>query len=540
MGNSGYGKGQRAMEWMASGRGITGTAKGTAFQLYLALNPLRQILVQSHQMVRLAAINPKYVLSGMMKDLAEVQGARLTGKSTELHKFIMDSGQIDSISRSNLLNDSLSEITHQASQGALGKTKALATKITGASQKFGFEFGESNNVITSLLSFRNQAIKAGEDITKPEVLDGIYAKARNYTYNMNKAGDMPYNQNAAGIIMQFLQVPHKAMTQTLFNRALTKQQKASALMFDTVMFGVPAYWAADKWFGDVLPEDPALHEAFKNGIEGMMFNALINTMAEDYSELDLTSLSATSAQGFGDLFVRITEEGLGGLITKSPSGQLIFGNNPRISNALKNLAIFSGAMPEYTPMEFTKVAKGFISLASGMSNGFKSRFALKTGQIVNSTGKLITDEVTTVESWGILFGLPPLQAKRVYETSQTAYEKTDAFKKDIDNWYKEVKRQFRLSADNEEASSKVVELFSVAWLVFNENEVEARKHVGSLIRRDLKDGDTSIIQKLFKLSGILPQAEFKRMVANAPISEEDKEVQYKIADQIANSKSGEN
>ena len=76
-------------------------------------------------------------------------------------------------------------------------------------------------------------------------------------------------------------------------------------MFDTVMFGVPAYWAADKWFADVLPEDPVLNEALKNGIEGMMFNSMLNTISEEHSELDFTSLSATSAQGFGDLFVRI-------------------------------------------------------------------------------------------------------------------------------------------------------------------------------------------------------------------------------------------
>jgi hypothetical protein len=539
MGNSGYGKSQRAMEWMAGGRGITGTAKGTAFQLYLALNPLRQILVQSHQMVRLAAINPKYVLSGMMKDLAEVQGARLTGKSTELHKFIMDSGQIDSISRSNLLKDSMSEITHQSSQGALGKTKALAAKVTNASQKVGFEFGESNNVITSLLSFRNQAIKNGEDITDQAVLDGIYAKARNYTYNMNKAGDMPYNQNAAGIVMQFLQVPHKAMTQTIFNRALTKRQKASALMFDTVMFGVPAYWAADKWFADVLPEDPVLNEALKNGIEGMMFNSMLNTISEEHSELDFTSLSATSAQGFGDLFVRITEEGLGGLITKSPSGQLVLGNNPRISNAIKNLAIFSGAMPEYTPMEFIKVVKGFAALASGMSNGFNARMALKTGQIVNSTGKLITDEVTTVEAVGMMFGLSPTQASQVYQTNQVGYEKTDAFKKDIDNWYREVKRQFALAGDNDPASSKVLEYFATAWLVFNDNEIEARKYVSGLISKDQKNGDIYMSQKLFKLSGILPPSEYRRVVDNSPMSDELKKTHYKIADQIENRESGE-
>jgi len=539
MGDAGYGKSQRVMEWMASGRGVTGTAKGTAFQLYLALNPLRQILVQSHQMVRLAAINPEYVLTEMMKDLAEVQGSRLTGESTELHKFVVNSGQLDMITRSNLLNDSLTEITHQASQGVLGKVKEVATRISRASQKGGFEFGESNNVITSLLSFRNQAIKNGDDLSDPAVLDNIYAQARNYTYNMTKAGDMPYNQNAAGIVMQFLQVPHKAMTQTLFNRALTNKQKASALTFDTVMFGVPAYWAADKWFGDVLPEDPVLNEAIKNGIEGMMFNSLLNLIADDYSELDWTSLSATSAQGFGDLFVRVTEEGIGGLVTKSPSGQLVFGNNPRISNAIKNIAIFSGAMPEYEPVELLDVVKGLVSMASGLSNGFKSRLALKTGQMVNSSGKVILEEVTTAEGLGLLWGLPPDRARKLYETEKVIYEKSKAFKDDMDLWYKELKRQMYLSGDNNDATESALKSFSAGWLVFGDDEPEARKYISGLIKRDLKTGNVYLIERLFKLSGITPPAEFKRIIGNTPLSEEEKKIFYDIADQTEIRKSGE-
>ena len=85
----------------------------------------------------------------------------------------------------------------------------------------------------------------------------------------------------------------------------------------------------------------------------MMLNAMLNTVTDEHSELDYTSLAPTSAQGFADLFTRSTEEGIFALVSKSPSGQLVFGTNPRITNMVKNIAIFSGAMPDYSSMEFS-------------------------------------------------------------------------------------------------------------------------------------------------------------------------------------------
>ena len=46
-------------------------------------------------------------------------------------------------------------------------------------------------------------------------------------------------------------------------------------------------------------------------------------------------------------------------------------------------------------------------------------------------------------------------------------------------------------------------------------------------------------QKLFKLSGILPPSEYRRVVDNSPMSDELKKTHYKIADQIENRESGE-
>jgi hypothetical protein len=390
-----------------------------------------------------------------------------------------------------------------------------------------------------LLSFRDQAIRAGKNINNSTVRDEVYAQARNFTYNMTKAGDMPYNQNALGIIMQFLQVPHKAITQDIFNRALTKKQRASALMFDTVMFGVPAYWAADKWFADVLPEEPKLREAMEIGIEGMMFNAMINVVADEHSELDYTSLSPTSGQGFADLFTRSTEEGLFSLVSKSPSGQLVFGSNPRISNFVKDIAAFSGLRPDYTTLEFSTLAKGFVNMSSGMSNAFKMKFAQKYGKVINSTGSVVDDSVTSAEAIGILFGLPTKDAAEFYKTNDKLYTKSKAFQDDIKAHYKEIKRQLTLAGDSVEASKKILEVMAIGWEVFGDDEIEARKQFASLIKRDAKEGDSFLVEKLFKISGILTPSEWNILVQDSPIAEDKKKELLSIGEQLQNYKSGE-
>ena len=520
LGNAGYGRGQRAMEWMVSHGGITGASKGAAFQLYIAMNPARQVLVQSHQMIRLSAINPKYALGKMMPDLVEFyKGAKGEGS---IHKFVMDSGQVDAISRSNLMRDSMLEISHQHTKA--GKAKSNVVNTLKIPEK-GFTFGETNNVVTSILSFRNQAIKNGEDITNTAVRDKIYAEARNFTYNMTKAGDMPYNQNALGIIMQFLQVPHKAMTQTLFNRVLTSKQKASALMFDTVMFGIPAYWAADKWFPDALPEDPMVRESIETGMEGLMFNQMLNLIAEEHSEIDLTSLAPTSGQGFADLFTRSMDEGLFGLVSKSPSGQLLFGSNPRISNFMKDLAIFTGADAGHNEMTTAKLLKSGASLFSGMSNAFKAQYALEYGKVINSRGMVIDENTTTVEGLFMIMGLPPKDVHEYYKTNQKLYSKSQEFRDDIDEWYKETKRQLVLAGGDADAETLALDTMSMGWKVWGAHEVEARKYLTAKIKRDMKTGDDYLVNLMLKRTGMITnESQWRMLVQDAPISEEKKKM----------------
>ena len=276
-----------------------------------------------------------------------------------------------------------------------------------------------------------------------------------------------------------------------------------------------------------------IYPEFGDTFESMMFNTMINQVADEHSELDFTSLAPTSAHGFADLFTRVIGEGLGGLVSKSPSGQLVFGTNPRISNFMADLGKFVGVREDYgSAVELSDAARAFVGLSSGMSNRFKMAYALEYGKMINSTGSVIDEKVTSAEAIGQLFGLPTMDVHDYYKTTNKLYTKSKEFRDDITMHYKEIKRQLALAGDDIEASKKVIDVMSMAWSVFKEDDIEARKMLNSLVQRDLINGDDFLIKKFFSISGMMTPADFRIMVQDSPIEEGKKKELLHIADQL--------
>ena len=521
MGEKGNTRTERAFRWAGGGRGLITATRGAGNALYIKLNPQRQFLVQSHQMVRLAAANSTYSVTKMIPDLVAVQKARITGKPNELLDFVMDSGQLDAIKTNNLVKDSMIEITNQSKAGVTGALKTGYNTVERVASKIGFEAGESNNIITALLAFRDKAIKNGKDMSKAEDRDEVYALARNWGYGMNKANIMPYQENAASLVMQFLHVPHKGITQTTTNRILTTKEKVKAMTLDVALFGIPTYWAADKWFADLLPEDPMIREALQDGMEGLIFNGMINSLSDQHSELDFTSFSPTSGAGFADLVMSFLDgEGLIGLISNSPSGSLFIGSNPRVSNFMIDIGRFAGAMPDYPPITFSKLSKSFASMSSGMSNAFKYLYANEHGKMVNSKQHAIDDDVTSAEAIGILLGLPTKTAKKHWDTNEKMYLVSDSFKNDVKVHYSNVTRMLAQTDESDlDANRRILETMAFGFKVFNKNQTEALKVFRSLVQRDAKKGDSFLIDRLYKMSNMMPYAEWKILVQGAPLTE---------------------
>ena len=224
--------------------------KARAFDAYLALNPMRQFVVQGHQASLLAANFPKYVLSQKLaKDMAAIHMVMIAGDKLKdvkgIEKLIgmkydeakalaeeyRKTGFDATIDRNNLVENGLD---HLVDTENLARTKKLYKSVVAVNRKIGFDAGERINIMSSWLAHRNKALEEGKDITSKRVNDEIMAKARNYTFNMNAAGDMPYNKNSLALLFQFMQVPHKAMLQ-MTNRALSRTERTKLAAYNAVL-----------------------------------------------------------------------------------------------------------------------------------------------------------------------------------------------------------------------------------------------------------------------------------------------------------------
>ena len=56
---------------------------------------------------------------------------------------------------------------------------------------------------------------------------------------MNRAGQMPYNENTLNVSLQFFQVMHKALFDPLFNRGLSIKDRARLTVAPLMVFGLP-------------------------------------------------------------------------------------------------------------------------------------------------------------------------------------------------------------------------------------------------------------------------------------------------------------
>lgn len=509
--------------------------KSGAFKLYLALNPLRQLIVQSHQAILLNSKFPRYTLSGKMVPhmailaagqrnikipKALLKAAGMTSQeASDLIKDFRRSGLYAAVDANNLVRgdlQSLAELTY------FGKLKKTAHWPVKAGQRVGFDAGEQINIMSAWLAFRDEALKAGK--MTPEVADEVTANARNFTFNMNAAGDLPYNQNSINILFQFLQVPHKVLTLGTTNRILTKGDKARLVGLNLVLFGLPTGAVAD-WMLDILPEDENLRHIVTEGLESLIINKSLSLATGEETRIDFGSLAPADVHGMYDTLASMWTTDVGTIISNSPSGQLLFGNNPRVTNSFKTAMRFFGVVEdnEESPTKFSAVARDFAKLSSGYSNYFKARYALKYGQKINSAGTRITDsDVNTAEAIAAIFGFETIDEAQSRYVNDKIYKRSKAYKEDIESWYKDFKRSLASNGHTAEDINNISRTYSEAWRVWERDPV-ALETIDNLIRRDVKSGDDVIFKKALEAMQWMDKREAENLIENMPLDNEKKQ-----------------
>ncbi|QHJ80619.1 MAG: hypothetical protein [Bacteriophage sp.] len=537
-GNKHLSKAEAAARWMGDSRGPSAMGKSLAFNLYLALNPFRQFVVQSHQAVQLFAINPNWFLRGRAVPQISVIAAKQLGMGVsdsllkgsgwtkemaeKVFKDFDDTGLVASIDKQNLVRGSLINLADQTAASRLKNT--LTAPITW-SRKVGFDSGEYVNTLSSYLSFYDQAFRKGADMNSQEVLQTIAADSRNFTYNMNAAGDLPYNQNALSTVFQFMQVPHKAMLTMTTNRNLTAQQKIRLAAYNSIMYTLPPA-AMYNVFGDALPDDPQLRDVVVQGLEGAVFNKLLSLSTGDDVNIDFSGLAPLDMFGTYEFIHSLFSTDVGTIVSSTPSGQLLFGNNPRLTNFAKTAARYFNLVDDYeSPTSFSEVAQEFAKLSSGYSNAFKAAYAMKYQQKINTMGGITDPQVSSAEAIAQVFGFPTMDETQRFYVNDKSYKASKAYEDDVKKWYADYKKHLVRQGITPQESLGITRVYTEAWRHWGNDDFRAKEIVNQLLRQDVLNGDARMYQSVVRMTGMQDASETKALIKAMPNLNEEKRKQ---------------
>ena len=547
-GKTGFSMAERALNATADLGGPTRLARGVAFTLYLALNPIRQFIVQSHQAVQLFALNPRYMSKQVAPDMAaiiehKIRGdinpwtVQASGRTKEelvaMAEAYDRSGLAASIDKSNLVRGSLSEIADATAAGgyrksALNRAVGLASQGIAASRKAGFDIGEEVNILSSWLAHHDIASrkKKGVKLSDSE-LDRVTAMARSYTYNMNRAGDMPYNENALGMIFQFMQVPHKSFLQMTTNRNLTKVQKARLATFNLAMYGGLPGSVLTAYLGPWLPEDGPLRETLLQGMEGMILNKLASVMYGEDVAIDFSSLAAVDNSGLLEFIGGLWTTDVGKIIAESPAGSLVFGNNPRITNFARTAAeYFHFREPKDGSIATaSELGKSFLELSSGgagFSKVFLARATDTYAKKYNSSGGVTDTEVNTPERFAALAGFRTLDEARSFWVSQELYQSRKEHDEDVKEWYRLTKQELAREGITNDQRDFALRALSVASEQFRDDP-RAYDIIRQQLQFDVRDGDLSLFNSVLRSAEWMEPDKLLEVINNSTMTDEQKQ-----------------
>jgi hypothetical protein len=508
--------------WAAKGKPVEHLKHGV-FQAYIATNPLRQLLVQSHQSIRMLGYNPSYVLSGQAvldggtyfryaSGMADIKTA--SKEAQELVEFVQASGMLQAVDKHNLVRGSLSQLAESSSQ-----VKRAAGALISAPRRAGFDIGEQSNLLMHLLSVRDKYVKAGKDITDKFVRDEIYSTARALSYDMNRAGDMPYNSNWAALFMQFFQVPHKAITSVLTNRRIpgtvnpldkkfykiSSNDKLRLAAMDIVLFGIPGGAAITNLVGeDMLPTDPKQREAVIFGVTSIAYNELFSQLAGEDILIDFSSLSPYGTDGFARFFEAVLSGGLEEFFMNSPAATLYFKEHSRVREAFSRMFRYFGFEKMESgqdPEDLLSVLKGVGEVSSGVSNASKAYLMWKMGKLQDKQGNVLADNTNFMYAVAQALGLPPMEVKLVYDAQKKGLAAGSAAHRDeVDKWYKDyirvITRDQKLSNQDPEFAVKVVQAMMERW----RDDPVAMNQIKTNLMRDMRGREGKLYKDMFDYS----------------------------------------
>lgn len=513
--------------------------KFTTYMASIVLNPLRQLVVQPHQAIRTLAYNPTGWATGAVpKYIHDFWDWTVYGKSGEqavegsFVRFARDSGMLDGVDKQNLIRGTLldaAEASHPVVRGA---------KFAGeAVRKVGYDAGEKFNMLNHLAAVYDRYVRAGYDMTIPENMAKAHAEARSLSYEMNFAGDLPYNQTWASLAMQFAQVPHKALLQ-YSNKNLPGRIKAQLLAGDLLFWGPPAaftYAVSNALGGDILPDDKDMRELITTGLENHGLNeALRWTLKDESINIDFTSLSPFGLDGWAKMIAAAYEGGPIKMLAESPAGQIWNPNSGRIPQAVKSTLRYFNVMDPVgqSPDDFAVMVQDVLKISGGFSNAQKAAMMLETHQRFDAMGRPKGNAQTSVEAMLQVFGFGEKSSLELYAASQKVAGVIKKDKEEVVATVKEILKYYQSAFGDGIRSPEQMQAVAQFMLKKYANNPEQMQIAEAEFMKALTDPNTQLMTNILKHSGIKSMVEIKDMIKSTSIPQEEKDKVFKHLDDV--------
>lgn len=537
---SGSSLGEKALR-KAAGFDPVNKARSGVFTSMIVMNPLRQLILQPMQALRLFAQNPVYMssLNGVKEQMAvlyvmsgkrsDATVAAMSGldaaKVKELREFVTKSGIWEGVDNNNLVRSNALSLTDR--ENMLSRGVGHATNVT---RQVGFDFGERINVTSAMLAFRDAAKKTAAKGGKKYSDEDVYIKARAYTYSMNEADDMPYNQNALRVLMQFAQVPHKASTNWL-NRNLSRKERLQSVVGDSILYGVPTAGIYNYVMGtEGAIEDPVLQKALKEGMFEIGVNEMLTAAVGEEVDLDIAgSFAPTDMTGILET-IHLTATG----------GLTAYGDTPfqnylgRIGKLFDVTSMYFGASTKYgeNNVELWDVTESALKIASGYSNFAKYKMYLDTHKKWNADGTRISDHnINSVEAFAGLLGIQTNTEADMFTLNRNIRDKKQALKDDVKIHLDVISRYLAMEGSNPAQAN-----FYTNSIRMVGNVMKDRLGWEDELNRQLKframDGDHAIYNNIIKSVPFTTTHELKVMANQPGLTDSQRESIIRYADDI--------
>lgn len=501
----------------SSSRLATATAKGLlrakdfapmralrafSFTMFLALNPVRQLILQSQQAMYLTGLVPKYMLSGkLFKDsvgfraaLAAQAGVRklskfkgeevrdfMKGKKMAAKAMGVSDSELD-LMITKFRESGFAEAidSHVFVAGALKgdmvfsesftrhvlKSTAETVKSAGRVPKaLGFDAGEMNNMVMTYLAsirrWKDNNPKIANKWHTDRYFDEIMGDARDMALAMTKSGQMSYQRGGLSLAFQFFAIQHKAMLGMLTNRAFTPMERLRIAVSQFTLYGAAGMGlqefldkAADH-FGIVL--DDTEQELLWGGLTDYTVNKLVEVATGEDSDLrignefspaggvvetPLEMVMRMSMQTDKTTIQMILDAFMG------PSAQAVSRVGQQSSRAMQILGLSAEGFssPDITRENGVRALHTMAEVASGYSNYIRARMwqnMKRNNILMNEVVPELSDEELFARKW---FGVRSAGELDFWSDVQTVSQRGTSSKSRLDEAAEEIYEHYKATA----------------------------------------------------------------------------------------------